>query len=144
MTYESFSENDTVELARELARGAQAGEILCLEGDLGAGKTAFAKGFAQGLGVETPVTSPTFTILKEYRTGRLPLYHFDVYRIEEPEEMYELGYEEYFFGDGVCLVEWPQNIAELIPDGARRVRFSRDPSRGDDYRRIELPDRIPQ
>ncbi len=144
MTYESFSENDTAELARELARGAQAGEILCLEGDLGAGKTAFAKGFAQGLGVETPVTSPTFTILKEYRTGRLPLYHFDVYRIEEPEEMYELGYEEYFFGDGVCLVEWPQNIVELIPGSARRVRFSRDPSRGDDYRRIELPDRIPQ
>ena len=121
MIKESYSENETFELARSIAENAKAGEIYCLDGDLGAGKTVFAKGFAEGLGITEPVTSPTFTIVKEYRDGRLPLFHIDVYRIRDPDEMFAIGYEEYFFGNGVCLVEWSELIEELIPDNAVHI-----------------------
>ena len=138
MKSDSFSEKDTFETGRRLALGADAGSIYCLDGELGAGKTVFAKGFAAGLGIDGPVTSPTFTILKEYKGGRLPLYHFDAYRIGDPDEMSAIGYEEFFYGDGVCLVEWSELIEELIPEYAVHISISRDISKGTDYRRIEI------
>lgn len=100
------------------------------------GKTIFTKGMAKGLGIEEPVTSPTFTILQEYESGRLPLYHFDVYRIGDPEEMDEIGYEDYFYGQGICLIEWAGLIRELIPDEAVRISIEKDLEKGLDYRRI--------
>ena len=134
----SHSEKDTYELGRSMALQARPGDIFCLEGDLGAGKTVFAKGFGRGLGIEEPISSPTFTIVHEYYDGRLPLYHFDAYRIDDPAELYEIGYDEYFYGDGVCLVEWPSKIAELIPAGAVHVMIERDREKGSDYREITV------
>ncbi|MBQ6680356.1 MAG: tRNA (adenosine(37)-N6)-threonylcarbamoyltransferase complex ATPase subunit type 1 TsaE [Lachnospiraceae bacterium] len=121
-----------------MGKKASAGEIVCLNGELGTGKTVFAKGFAEGLGITEAVVSPTFTILREYTDGRLPLYHFDVYRIEDAGEMNELGYEEYFFGDGVTLIEWAGLIAELIPSSAVRVLIEKDEKEADDFRRITI------
>ena len=136
--YEVHSPAETRAIGAMLGREASAGEIVCLNGDLGAGKTVFAKGFAEGLGVSEEVVSPTFTILRIYDDGRLPLFHFDVYRIEEPEEMNEIGYEEYFFGDGVTLIEWPALIAELIPSSAIRILIEKDENAEDDFRRITI------
>lgn len=136
MIYESMSEKDTFEFGKKLGEKATAGQIICLDGDLGVGKTVFTQGFAKGLGIEDSVNSPTFTIIQIYDEGRLPLYHFDVYRIGEPEEMYEIGYEEYFFGEGVCLIEWSKLIEELIPDEAITVTIEKDLSKGLDYRKI--------
>lgn len=136
MIKETHSEKETFDYAMALGQKAQPGSIYCLDGDLGTGKTVFAKGFARGLGIEEPVTSPTFTIVKEYEGGRLPLYHFDVYRIADPDEMYAIGYEDYFYGEGVCLVEWSQLIEELLPEQAVRIRIEKDPEKGFDYRRI--------
>lgn len=138
MIKETNSENETYELGLSLGAAAKPGDIYCLDGDLGAGKTVFAKGFAAGLGIDEPITSPTFTIVKEYVDGRLPLYHFDVYRIADPDEMHAIGYEDYFYGDGVCLVEWSRLIEELIPDKAVRITIKRDLDKGVDYRRIEI------
>ena len=129
---------DTFDLGLRLGRRAAAGEVYALYGDLGAGKTAFAQGFAKGLGIDEAVTSPTFVICCAYEGGRLPLYHFDVYRIEEPEEMEEIGYEDYFFGDGVTLIEWADIISELIPEDAVRIEIYKDLSKGADYRRINV------
>lgn len=137
MIYQSNSELETFQLGKSLGETAQAGEIYCLEGDLGVGKTVFTKGFAEGLGVTDIVDSPTFTIVKEYE-GRLPLYHFDTYRIGDVSEMDEIGYEEYFFGTGVCLIEWPSCIQEIIPEGARWVRIEKNLSRGFDFRQIRV------
>ena len=134
----STCEKDTFQLGFSLAKGAKPGDIYCLEGDLGAGKTVFAKGFGWGLDIAEPISSPTFTILHEYHEGRLPLYHFDAYRIDDPGELYEIGYDEYFYGGGVCLIEWPSKVAELIPAGAYRVSISRDPEKGPDYREITV------
>jgi tRNA threonylcarbamoyladenosine biosynthesis protein TsaE len=138
MITESYSEEETFAIGSMLGREAEAGQIYCLDGDLGAGKTVFARGFADGLGIHEPVTSPTFTIIREYRDGRLPLFHFDVYRIGDPGEMEAIGYEEYFFGDGVCLVEWSELISELIPDDAIRVIIRKDLTKGLDFREIEI------
>ena len=124
--------------SKKLGEKATAGQIICLDGDLGVGKTVFTQGFAKGLGIEDSVNSPTFTIIQIYDEGRLPLYHFDVYRIGEPEEMYEIGYEEYFFGEGVCLIEWSKLIEELIPDEAITVTIEKDLSKGLDYRKISV------
>lgn len=135
---ESHSAEETFAYARKLAETARPGEIYCLDGDLGAGKTVFAKGFAAGLGIEEPVTSPTFNIVKEYEGGRLPLYHFDVYRIADPDELYAIGYEEYFFGSGVCLVEWSKLVEPLLPEDVIHVNIARDESLGLDGRRIEV------
>ena len=132
------SEKETYEIGRRLGARAAAGEIWCLDGDLGTGKTVFTKGFAAGLGVTEPVVSPTFTIIHEYYDGRLPLYHFDVYRIEDPDEMLELGYEEYFFGEGVCLIEWAVQIEDVIPAEAHHVQIEKDLSRGDNCRIITI------
>ena len=117
---------------------ASAGQAYCLDGDLGAGKTVFTQGFAAGLGIEGPVSSPTFTILQIYEEGRLPLYHFDVYRIGDVEEMDEIGYEEYVYGEGVSLIEWACLIEEILPENRIQIRITRDPEKGFDYRRIEI------
>ena len=135
---ESFGEQDTFRIALQAAQHAEAGEIYCLDGDLGVGKTVFAKGFAAGLGIREPITSPTFTIVHEYEGGRLPLYHFDVYRIADPDEMYAIGFEDYFYGKGVCLIEWSELIEELLPETARHVLIQKDLARGLDYRMIEI------
>ena len=136
MIYESWSEQETFEIGKKMAENAVSGQIYCLDGDLGVGKTVFSKGFACGLGITEPVTSPTFTLVNEYEEGRLPLYHFDVYRIGCPDEMDEIGYEEYFYGNGVCLVEWSELIAELIPPEAYRITIRKNLEKGLDYREI--------
>ncbi len=136
MTIESFSPQQTESIGFELGQKAKAGDIYCLSGDLGVGKTVFTRGFAKGLGVEEEyITSPTFTIINEYE-GRLNLYHFDVYRIGSIEEMDDTGYEEYFFGDGVCLIEWAELIEEIIPPEAVWINIEKDLDKGFDYRRI--------
>ena len=135
---ETRSPEETEALGRRLAGTASPGDIICLNGELGVGKTVFVKGFSKGLGITEPVVSPTFTILQEYHEGRLPMYHFDVYRIEDPSEMEEVGIDEYFYGDGICLIEWAGLIAEMIPRGALRIQIEKEPEKGDDYRRITL------
>ena len=142
MVKETFSPEETFEFGKELGKQAKAGAVICLDGELGVGKTVFTQGFAVGLGIEEPVNSPTFTILQIYEEGRLPLYHFDVYRIEEPEEMDEIGYEDYFYGDGVCLIEWASMIGELIPETAIQVTIKKDLEHGFDYRTITVEERF--
>ncbi len=137
MIFESNSAEDTFAFGQKLGRKAVPGEIICLDGDLGVGKTVFTQGFAAGLGIDDYVNSPTFNIVKEYEGGRLPLYHFDVYRIGDPSEMEEIGYEDYFYGQGVSIIEWPGQIEELLPQEARWVRIRKDLTKGFDYRRIE-------
>ena len=138
MIYETNSEKETFELGKNLGEQAKAGQIFCLNGDLGVGKTVFTQGFAKGLGIEENVNSPTFTIIQVYEEGRIPLYHFDVYRIGDPEEMYEIGYEEYFFGEGVCLIEWSKFIEELIPEEAINIEIDKNLEKGLDYRKITV------
>lgn len=138
MIYETNSEKETFELGKNLGEQAKAGQIFCLNGDLGVGKTVFTQGFAKGLGIEENVNSPTFTIIQVYVEGRIPLYHFDVYRIGDPEEMYEIGYEEYFFGEGVCLIEWSKLIEELIPEEAINIEIDKNLEKGLDYRKITV------
>ncbi len=134
--YESFSEQQTKEIARLIGEQSKAGEIYCLNGDLGVGKTIFTKGFAQSLGIkEEEVTSPTFTIVNEYQ-GKLPFYHFDVYRIGSVEEMEYTGYEEYFFGKGVCIVEWAELIKELLPNTVIDITIQKDDTKNEYYRKI--------
>ena len=142
MVKETFSPEETFEFGKELGKQAKAGTVICLDGELGVGKTVFTQGFAAGLGIEEPVNSPTFTILQIYEEGRLPLYHFDVYRIEEPEEMDEIGYEDYFYGDGVCLIEWASMISELIPETAIQVTIKKDLEHCFDYRTITVEERF--
>ena len=138
MIMESFGPGDTYSLGQRLGSRAKAGDIFCLDGDLGVGKTVFTKGFAAGLGIEEPVNSPTFTIVQQYEDGRLPLYHFDVYRIGDVSEMDEVGYEDYFFGDGVTLIEWSERIQELLPPGVITVTIEKYLEKGFDYRKITV------
>lgn len=135
---ESFTPQETYELGMMLGQQAAPGQIYCLDGDLGVGKTVFTQGFAAGLGIEGPVNSPTFTIVQQYEEGRLPLYHFDVYRIGDVSEMDEIGYEDCFYGEGVCLIEWSQLIPEILPDDVIRIRIEKDLDRDFDYRRITI------
>ena len=136
MIIETNSDKDTFEFGKQLGEKAEPGTVICLDGDLGTGKTVIAKGIAAGLGVKEPVSSPTFTVIKEYTEGRLPFYHFDVYRIEDPLEMDEIGYEDYFYGNGVTVIEWSDMIKELIPEKAMKIRLVKDLANGFDYRRI--------
>ena len=133
---ESFSAEDTYRCGYEYGQKARRGQVYCLYGDLGVGKTVFTQGFAKGLGIEEPVSSPTFTIVQEYEDGRLPLYHFDVYRISDPDEMYEVGFDDYVEGDGVCFIEWAGLIEEILPECRTEITIEKDLSRGFDYRRI--------
>ena len=137
MIFERNSAEDTFAFGQKLGREAVPGEIICVDGDRGVGKTFFSQGFAAGLGIDDYVNSPTFNIVKEYEGGRLPLYHFDVYRIGDPSEMEEIGYEDYFYGQGVSIIEWPGQIEELLPKEAHWVRIRKDLTKGFDYRRIE-------
>lgn len=138
MVYETNSADETFEMAYRVGKSAKQGEIYCLYGDLGVGKTVFAQGFAKGLGVKECINSPTFTIVQVYDEGRLPLYHFDVYRIGDEEEMFEIGYEEYFFGNGVCLIEWAELIKGLLPENIIKVTISKSLEKGFDYRKISI------
>ena len=119
------SEKETERIGEAIGRAAEPGTVVALIGDLGTGKTTLTKSIARGLGVTETVTSPTFNIIREYKSGRIPLYHFDVYRIADPDEMFELGYEEYFYGDGICVVEWADIIEELLPEDAVIIRIDR-------------------
>jgi tRNA threonylcarbamoyladenosine biosynthesis protein TsaE len=146
MIFESFSQIDTENFATELAKKAIPGDFYALIGDLGAGKTAFAKGFARGLGITAHISSPTFSLINEYNTQgqKMPLYHFDVYRIQDPQEMEETGYEEYFYGGvGVTLVEWADLIKDIFPPNATTITFEHDPSKGENYRRISVAGTTP-
>ncbi len=138
MVSETFSAEETFALGEKLGRAAQPGDVYTLVGDLGAGKTVFTQGFARGLGITEPVNSPTFTILQVYDTGRLPLYHFDVYRIEDPDEMEEIGWEDCVFGDGVSIVEWADRIRDILPEACRDIRIGKDPDKGFNYRKITI------
>ena len=138
MMIESFGPGDTYSLGQRLGREAKKGDIFCLNGDLGVGKTVFTQGFAAGLGITEPVNSPTFTILQQYDEGRLPLYHFDVYRIGDVSEMDEVGYEDCFYGDGVTLIEWPERIRELLPEHVVTVTIEKNLEKGFDYRKITV------
>lgn len=135
---ETREPGETFELGKGLGRAAQGGQVCTLIGELGVGKTVFTQGFAAGLGVEGPVSSPTFTILQIYEDGRLPFYHFDVYRIADVEEMEEIGYEECFYGEGVSLIEWADLIEEILPERYVRITIEKDLEQGFDYRRITL------
>lgn len=135
---ESFSPTDTFAAGQRLGNEAEKGKIFCLDGDLGVGKTVFTQGFSKGLGIDEPINSPTFTIVQEYHEGRMPFYHFDVYRIGDISEMDEIGYEDYFFGDGVCFVEWAKLIQELLPEDVTWITIEKDLEKGFDYRRITI------
>ena len=140
MVVETFGVEETFALGRKIGEAAVPGQVYALNGDLGVGKTVFTQGVAKGLGIEGAVSSPTFTILQIYEEGRLPFYHFDVYRIGCVEEMDEIGYDEYFYGDGICLIEWAELIEDILPDHCRKITISKDLSRGMDYRKIIIED----
>ena len=138
MTIETNSPEETFALGQKLGEQATAGQTYTLNGDLGVGKTVFTQGIARGLGITEAVSSPTFTIVQVYEEGRLPFYHFDVYRIGDIEEMEEIGYDDYFFGNGVCMIEWAELIEELIPENSIHVTIEKDLEKGFDYRRITI------
>lgn len=138
MKFESYSAEDTYRIGYDLGCKASRGQIYCINGDLGAGKTVFTQGFAKGLGVEEPVNSPTFTIIQEYEGKDMPFYHFDVYRIGDISEMDEIGYEDYFYGGGVCLIEWAELINEILPIERKTVNIRKNLAKGYDYREIEI------
>mgnify|MGYP004495757615 CR=1 FL=1 len=136
--YETYSAKETAELGRRLGKEAKAGEVYTLIGDLGVGKTVFTKGIAEGLGITEPVNSPTFTIVQVYDTGRMPFYHFDVYRIADIEEMDEIGYEDYFYGEGLTMIEWANLIEEILPEKRKDIVIEKDLEKGFDYRKITV------
>ena len=135
---ESFSPEETLELGRKMGRKAQPGDVYTLIGDLGVGKTVFTQGIADGLEIEESICSPTFTIVQVYEEGRMPFYHFDVYRIGDIEEMDEIGYEDYFYGEGLCMIEWANLIEEIIPTHHKEITIEKDLEKGFDYRKITI------
>lgn len=141
MIIESRSEQATREFGKKLGQEALPGQVYTLIGDLGVGKTVVTQGLAEGLGITEPVNSPTFTIVQIYEESRIPLYHFDVYRIGDAEEMEEIGYEDYFYGDGVCLIEWANLIEEILPEHYTEIRIEKDLEQGFDYRRITVTEK---
>ncbi|MCI8826374.1 MAG: tRNA (adenosine(37)-N6)-threonylcarbamoyltransferase complex ATPase subunit type 1 TsaE [Lachnospiraceae bacterium] len=138
--FETNKAEETFLLGKKLAEQAVSGQIYCLDGELGTGKTVFTQGFAAGLGIMEPVNSPTFTIVQVYEEGRLDFYHFDVYRIADVEEMYEIGCEEYFDGEGVCLIEWAYLIEEILPQNVIHIKIEKNLEKGFDYRKITIFD----
>ena len=138
MVRETRSPEETFETGRKLGEKAVPGQVFTLMGDLGVGKTVFTQGLARGLGIQEPVSSPTFTIVQVYEEGRLPFYHFDVYRIGDVEEMDEVGYDDYIMGDGVSLIEWADLIEEILPEKRTEVRIEKDLEQGFDYRKITI------
>ena len=140
MITETNSEKETFELGKKIGENAKSGQIYTLTGDLGVGKTVFTQGLAAGLGITEPVNSPTFTIVQMYEDGRLPFYHFDVYRIGDIEEMEEIGYEDCFYGEGVCLIEWADLIQEILPPNVIAIEIEKNLEKGFDYRKITISD----
>ncbi|MEH2945072.1 tRNA (adenosine(37)-N6)-threonylcarbamoyltransferase complex ATPase subunit type 1 TsaE [Lachnospiraceae bacterium KK002] len=138
---ETFSPEETFRLGQKLGEQARPGEVYTLTGDLGVGKTVLTQGIARGLGVEDAVCSPTFTIVQVYEEGRMPFYHFDVYRIGDVEEMEEIGYEDYFYGQGLTIIEWAELIQEILPEHYKEIRIEKDLEKGFDYRRITVNDK---
>ena len=138
---ETYSPEETFQAGKRLGEQAGKGQVYCLDGDLGVGKTVFTQGFAKGLGIQSDVNSPTFTIIQQYEEGRLLLYHFDVYRIGDISEMDEIGYEDCFYGEGVCLIEWASLVEEIIPETAIEIRIEKDLEKGFDYRKITVEER---
>ena len=138
MIIETRSAQETYELGRSIGEKAVAGQVITLVGDLGVGKTVFTQGLAQGLGIEEPINSPTFTIVQEYEDGRLPFYHFDVYRIGDISEMDEIGFEDYVYGEGVSLIEWANLIQEILPEKYISITIEKDLEQGFDYRKITI------
>ena len=141
MVIETHDPEETFEVGRTIGMNAKPGQIYTLTGDLGVGKTVFTQGVAAGLGITEPVNSPTFTIIQEYEDGRLPFYHFDVYRIGDLEEMEEIGYDDYFFGQGICLIEWAELIEEILPEKRIEVTIEKDLQKGFEYRKITIEER---
>ena len=141
MVIETHDPEETFEVGRKIGMNAKPGQIYTLTGDLGVGKTVFTQGVAAGLGITEPVNSPTFTIIQEYEDGRLPFYHFDVYRIGDLEEMEEIGYDDYFFGQGICLIEWAELIEEILPEKRIEVTIEKDLEKGFEYRKITIEER---
>lgn len=137
---ETFSAEETFALGERMGREAKPGEVYTLIGDLGVGKTVLTQGIAKGLDITEPICSPTFTIVQVYEEGRMPFYHFDVYRIGDIEEMDEIGYEDYFYGEGLCMIEWANLIEEILPEHYRQITIEKDPQKGFDYRRIVIQD----
>jgi tRNA threonylcarbamoyladenosine biosynthesis protein TsaE len=135
---ESISPDDTLALGRKLGQEAHPGEVYTLVGDLGVGKTVLTQGIAEGLGITEPISSPTFTIVQVYEEGRMPFYHFDVYRIGDIGEMDEIGYEDYFYGDGLTMIEWANLIEEILPQRRKEITIEKDLEKGFDYRRITI------
>ncbi|MBQ8280504.1 MAG: tRNA (adenosine(37)-N6)-threonylcarbamoyltransferase complex ATPase subunit type 1 TsaE [Roseburia sp.] len=138
MIYETFSPEETRELGRKIGADAAPGSVYTLVGDLGVGKTVFTQGIAEGLEIDEPICSPTFTIVQVYEEGRMPFYHFDVYRIGDIEEMDEIGYEDYFYGEGVCMIEWANLIEEILPEHRWDITIEKDLEKGFDYRKITI------
>lgn len=138
MVIETITPEETFAVGERIGRNACPGQIYTLVGDLGVGKTVFTQGVAAGLGIHEPISSPTFTIIQEYESGRMPFYHFDVYRIGDIEEMEEIGYDDYFFGRGICLIEWANLIEEILPKDLIQVTIEKDLKQGFDYRRITI------
>ena len=141
MIIETHDPEETFEVGRKIGMNAKPGQIYTLTGGLGVGKTVFTQGVAAGLGITEPVNSPTFTIIQEYEDGRLPFYHFDVYRIGDLEEMEEIGYDDYFFGQGICLIEWAELIEEILPEKRIEVTIEKDLEKGFEYRKITIEER---
>ncbi len=135
---ESFSAKETFSVGKKIGQNATTGSVYTLIGDLGVGKTVFTQGVADGLGIKEPISSPTFTILQVYEEGRLPFYHFDVYRIGDVEEMEEIGYEDCFYGEGICFIEWANLIEEILPEKYTQVTIEKDLEKGFDYRKITI------
>ncbi len=138
---ETYSAGETFALGQKIGRTAKAGAVYTLIGDLGVGKTVFTQGVADGLGIKEQVNSPTFTIMQVYEEGRMPFYHFDVYRIGDVEEMAEIGYEDYFYGDGVCMIEWANLVEDILPPVYTQVTIEKDLKKGFDYRRISIEEK---
>lgn len=136
--FESFSTEDTLRIAKDIAVAAKPGDVYLLNGDLGTGKTVFSQGFGKGLGISEPISSPTFTIVKQYDEGRLPLYHFDVYRIADIDEMDEIGFEDMVYGEGVCLIEWASLIEDILPEKCFNITIEKNLEKGFDYRSIKI------
>ena len=138
MKKETFSPEETFSFGKWIGENALPGQVYTLVGDLGVGKTVFTQGVAAGLGITEPVNSPTFTIIQEYETGRMPFYHFDVYRIGDIEEMEEIGYDDYFYGNGICLIEWANLIEEILPEHIIEITIEKNLEKGFDYRKITV------
>lgn len=138
MVIETWSPQETFAIGEKLGKEALPGQVYTLNGDLGVGKTVFTQGVAKGLAITEPVNSPTFTIVQVYEEGRMPFYHFDVYRIGDVEEMEEIGYQDYFYGEGICIIEWAELIEEIIPQNAKSITIEKNLEKGFDYRRITI------